>query len=71
MSVEFFALVVLLPLLTKYIPSIFHGLRLFQREKGLAQGSLLVLAAGTLCLGLAPAVPIAIIGTCTCFPGSL
>jgi MFS family permease len=62
MGVEFIALVVLLPLLTKHVPNQVRGLRLFKREKLLAQGSLAVLAVGTLCLGLAPAVSVAIIG---------
>lgn len=62
MGVEFIALVVLLPLLTKHVPNQVRSLRLFKREKLLAQGSLVALAVGTLCLGLAPVVSIAITG---------
>jgi hypothetical protein len=63
MGVEFFALIVVLPMLTKHAPHQVRGLRLFKKEKLLAQGSVVVLAVGTLCLGLAPAVSIAIAGT--------
>jgi hypothetical protein len=63
MGVEFFALIVVLPMLTKHVPHQVRGLRLFKKEKLLAQGSIAALAVGTLCLGIAPAVSIAIAGT--------
>jgi hypothetical protein len=63
MGVEFFALIVVLPMLTKHAPHQVRGLRLFKKEKLLAQGSIAALAVGTLCLGIAPAVSIAIAGT--------
>jgi MFS family permease len=64
MGVEFFALIVVLPFLTRYAPHRVRGLQLFKKEKLLAQGSIAALAIGTLCLGIAPAVLIAIAGKC-------
>ncbi|KAF2625539.1 MFS general substrate transporter [Macroventuria anomochaeta] len=62
MSIEFVALVVILPALTSGLPSAFRKLSTFAKDKAFAQGSLVALAIGTLCLGFAPVVAIAIIG---------
>ncbi|KAJ4340046.1 hypothetical protein N0V95_007597 [Ascochyta clinopodiicola] len=62
MSIEFLALVVLLPALTSGLPSGFQRLPTFAKDKTFAQASLIALAIGTFCLGFAPAVSIAIIG---------
>lgn len=62
MLVELLTLIVLLPLLTSQLPSSIRAFRLFEKEKMFAQGSITALAVGMLCLGLAPAMSIAIIG---------
>lgn len=62
MSIEFLALVVLLPALTSGLPSRFQQLSTFAKDKTFAQASLVVLAVGTFCLGFAPVVAIAIVG---------
>lgn len=62
MSIEFFALVVILPALTTGLPSTYQRLSTFAKDKIFAQGSLIVLSVGSFCLGLAPVAVIAIIG---------
>jgi hypothetical protein len=62
MLVELLTLVVLLPLLTSRLPASIRALRRFEKDRLFAQGSIAVLALGMLCLGLAPAISIAIIG---------
>lgn len=62
MSIEFVALVVLLPILTSGLSLKFQQLSAFAKDKTLAQASLIALAIGTFCLGFAPVVAIAIIG---------
>ncbi|KAF9693735.1 hypothetical protein EKO04_008390 [Ascochyta lentis] len=62
MSIEFLALVVLLPALTSGLPSGFQRLSTFAKDRTFAQASLVALAVGTFCLGFAPVVAIAIIG---------
>lgn len=62
MGVEFLALAFLLPALTSNLPATFQRASTFTKDKAVAQWSLFALAIGTLCLGLAPAVGIAIAG---------
>jgi MFS family permease len=62
MSIEFIALIVILPALTSGLPSSFQRLPTFAKDKTFALGSLVALAVGTFCLGLAPVVVIAIAG---------
>lgn len=62
MCIEFFALVVVLPALTSGLPSSFRTLSTFTKDKTFAQISLVVLALGCFCLGLAPVSAVAIIG---------
>lgn len=62
MSIEFFALIVLLPTLTSGLPASFQQMSTFAKDKIFAQASFVALAVGTFCLGLAPAATIAIIG---------
>lgn len=62
MGVEFLALAVLLPVLTSALPSTFQRGSTFAKDKVFVQWSLVALAIGTLCLGFAPVVTIAIIG---------
>lgn len=62
MSIEFVALVVLLPMLSSGLSPKFQRLSAFTKDKIFAQGSLIALAMGTLCLGLAPVIVVAIIG---------
>ena len=62
MSIEFFALVVILPAFTSGLPSTFQRLSTFARDKIFAQASLFALATGTFCLGLAPVAAVAVIG---------
>ncbi|KAF2123382.1 hypothetical protein P153DRAFT_304037 [Dothidotthia symphoricarpi CBS 119687] len=67
MSVELLTLVLLLPLLTSHLPYKLRSLCSFDKDKYLTQGSLAALAVGTLCLGFAPVVFVAILGKCaTC-----
>ncbi len=62
MGVEFLALAFLLPLLTSSLTATFQRAGAFAKDKILAQWSLITLAAGTLCLGIAPVIGIAIVG---------
>ncbi|KAJ4987223.1 major facilitator superfamily transporter [Stagonosporopsis vannaccii] len=62
MGVEFLALAFLLPALTSNLPTIFRRANTFAKDKFVAQWSLVVLAIGTICLGVAPVVGIAIAG---------
>lgn len=62
MGVEFLALAVLLPVLTSSLPAAFQRGSTFTKDKAFAQWSLVALAVGTLCLGLAPVIGIAIAG---------
>ncbi|KAF1928786.1 MFS general substrate transporter [Didymella exigua CBS 183.55] len=62
MGIELFALVIILPALTSGLPSAFQGLSTFAKDKVFAQASLVALAIGMFCLGLAPVVVLAIVG---------
>ncbi|KAL6709005.1 hypothetical protein ACN47E_002132 [Coniothyrium glycines] len=62
MSIELFTLVVLLPALTFGVLSSVQSLSTFSKDKIVAQISLVTLAVGTLCLGFAPVVIVAILG---------
>jgi MFS family permease len=62
MGIEFLALVIVLPVLTSHMPSTFNKLRAFAKDKMFAQWSLVALVVGTLCLGFAPVVAVAIFG---------
>jgi hypothetical protein len=62
-SVELLMLVVILPLLTLTLPASFQRLSPAMKDKHIAGWSLLALAVGQLCLGLAPIAAIAILGT--------
>ena len=62
MGVEFFALAFVLPALTSILPTSFQSRTTFAKDKAFAVCSLALLAAGLLCLGLAPVVGIAIAG---------
>jgi MFS family permease len=62
MSMEFVALVLVLPALTSILPASFRKASVFTKDKTLAQWSCGALAIGMLCLGLAPVVGLAIVG---------
>jgi len=62
MGVEFLALAFFLPALTSNLPAAFQKANTFTKDKSIAQWSLIALAIGTLCLGIAPLVGIAIAG---------
>lgn len=62
MGVEFVALAFILPALTSNLPTTFQRATTFAKDKLLAQASLVLVAIGTLCLGLAPVVGVAIAG---------
>lgn len=62
MLIEFLTLVVLLPLLASYLPQSFRLLRSFRKDQRIAQWSIVVLAIGSVCLGIAPRISIAVLG---------
>ncbi|KAJ8116282.1 hypothetical protein OPT61_g2259 [Boeremia exigua] len=62
MGVEFLALAFVLPVLTSSLPATFQRASTFAKDKIVAQWSLVALSVGTLCLGIAPVVGIAIAG---------
>ncbi|KAH6639486.1 major facilitator superfamily domain-containing protein [Boeremia exigua] len=62
MGVEFLALAFVLPVLTSSLPAAFQKASAFAKDKLLALWSLAALAIGTICLGVAPVVGIAIAG---------
>lgn len=62
MLVELFTLAILLPLLTSNLPSRIRALHPFCKDQIFATGSIAILAIGTLCLGSAPIIGIAITG---------
>ncbi|KAF1970016.1 MFS general substrate transporter [Bimuria novae-zelandiae CBS 107.79] len=62
MSVELLMLVLILPLLTKFLPAAFQRLSPSTKDKYIAEWSLVALAVGQLCLGFAPVVAVAILG---------
>lgn len=62
MGVEFLALAFLLPILTSNMPAKFHKATTFTKDRVVALWSLIALAVGTLCLGIAPIVGIAVSG---------
>jgi MFS family permease len=62
MGIEFLALVIVLPALTAGLPSAFQKLPTFVKDKIFAQVSLVALAVGSFCLGLAPVAILAIVG---------